>query len=518
MLLSCHAVAQIAGGEESDIGGANDSRRVALWQGMDYSVAMQASFADGNTPLWLNANKHGLSSLDGSNGYVRAAVGRPLSVDGGRRWGVGYRLDLVVPASYTSDFVVQQAYIEGRWLHGVLTIGSKEWPMELKNNALSSGSQTLGINARPVPQVRVALPDYWTVPLTRGRVQLKGHLAYGMMTDDGWQHEFTQRASKYADDVLYHSKAGYLRIGKAGEHRAALSLELGLEMACTFGGTAYRFDDDGTVEVLRGDRSLKGFWHALIPGGSDAGDTKYTNTAGNHVGSWVARVNYESDAFAVRLYADKFFEDHSAMLQVDYDGYGTGDEWNEKKDSRWLVYDLKDIMLGLEVNLHRCRAVRNVVVEYIYTKYQSGAIFHDHTESISDHIGGTDNYYNNYVYPGWQHWGQVIGNPLYRSPIYNDDGTIEVQDSRFMALHLGVDGAVTRSLSWRVLATWQEGLGTYAKPYTREHHNTSVLVEASYTLPRGWNVTAGGAIDRGHILGSNSGVQLTVTKSGLLGR
>ena len=29
----------------------------------------QASFSDGRTPLWLNANKYGLSSLDHTNGY-----------------------------------------------------------------------------------------------------------------------------------------------------------------------------------------------------------------------------------------------------------------------------------------------------------------------------------------------------------------------------------------------------------------------------------------------------------------
>ena len=63
--------------------------------------------------------------------------------------------------------------------------------MELKNNELSSGAQTLGKNARPVPQVRIALADYYTLPLTKGWLHLKGHIAYGKMTDDNWQHEFT---------------------------------------------------------------------------------------------------------------------------------------------------------------------------------------------------------------------------------------------------------------------------------------------------------------------------------------
>jgi len=53
-----------------------------------YEVEMQTSFSKGKTPLWLNANKHGLSSLDEFNGYVRGAVMRPLSTDSARRWAI----------------------------------------------------------------------------------------------------------------------------------------------------------------------------------------------------------------------------------------------------------------------------------------------------------------------------------------------------------------------------------------------------------------------------------------------
>ena len=142
-------------------------------KGIEYKAEAQVSVSDNKTPLWLNANKYGLSSLEKTNGYVRAAVIRPLAVDSARRWGIGYGLDVAGAYHYTSKPIVQQAFVEGRWLHGTLSIGSKEYPMELKNNQLSSGSQTLGINARPVPQVRLALPDYWTLPIFNGWVHLK---------------------------------------------------------------------------------------------------------------------------------------------------------------------------------------------------------------------------------------------------------------------------------------------------------------------------------------------------------
>ena len=40
----------------------NDSEKTDLGKGIEYSVEMQGSFSNGKTPLWLNANKPGLSS------------------------------------------------------------------------------------------------------------------------------------------------------------------------------------------------------------------------------------------------------------------------------------------------------------------------------------------------------------------------------------------------------------------------------------------------------------------------
>ena len=485
---------------------------------LQYQVEMQVSAADGTTPLWLNANKYGLSSLESSNGYVRGKLFRPLQNDSTRRWGIGYGLDVAVPYHYTSNVVVQQFFGELRWLHGVVTVGSKEYPMQLKNNLLSSGAQTFGNNARPVPQVRMALSEYWRLPFGNGWIRLKGHVAYGKMTDQNWQHDFTQYQGKYTDGARFHSKAGYLMIGNP-EGYYPFSLELGLEMAAQFGGTTY-IRNGSETRVYKGNNGLSGMWHAFMPGGADVPEqgTAYQNAEGNQLGSYLLRANYDEDTWKLSFYAEKYFEDHSSMLQLDYDGYGTGEEWDVSKKRRYFLYDFRDMMLGLELNLKYKRMVRNIVFEYLYTKYQSGPLYHDHTQGISAHISGKDNFYNHYVYPGWQHWGQTIGNPLYRSPIYNENGRIEFQDNRFMALHLGVDGAPLDHLTYRVLATYQEGLGTYDQPYVKRHHNVSLLAEMAYSFPGNWKVRGSYGMDAGAILGHNYGFQLTVSKGGLLGK
>ena len=486
---------------------------------LEYTVEAQTSFSKGSTPLWLNANKYGLSSLDNNNGYLRGELLRSINNDADKKVGYGYGIDIAVPYNYTSSFVVQQAFVQGRWLHGTLTVGSKEMPMNLKNNSLSSGSQTFGKNARPIPQVRLALEDYWTIPLTGGWLQLRGHVAYGVLTDNSWQKDFTSRKSKYVTNTLYHSKSGFIRIGKEDAGMYPFSVEVGLEMATLFGGNSYQVASDGSVNKIVGRKDLKAFWNAFVPGGKDVTDGEnYKNAEGDMLGSWMLRLNYEAPTWKAGLYMDKFFEDHSAMFLLDYDGYDKGDEWQVRKKNRYILYDLKDMMLGADINFKYGSLLKNIVVEYLYTKYQSGPIYHDHTVTIPDHIGGIDNYYNHNIYSGWQHWGQVMGNPLYRSPIYNTNGTINVDDNRFMAFHVGIDGNLSANASYRLLATYQEGLGTYASPYLDKRHNISFLAEAAYKFTGntlgGWSVKCGYGMDFGGILGSNAGFQLTVSKKG----
>lgn len=496
--------------------------KLELAKGLEYRVEMQGSVSKGKTPLWLNANKYGLSSLEQTNGYLRAAVIRPLSVDSARRWAIGYGLDLAGTWHYTSKPIVQQAYGELRWLHGLLTVGSKEYPMELKNNSLSSGAQTLGINARPVPQVRLALPEYWTLPLLYGWLHLKGHIAYGKFTDNSWKTEFT-RTSKapYATGALYHSKAGYLKIENRRQEYP-FSFEMGLEMVSQFGGTRHAYDENGNLTITQAPHGLRSFWDAFIPGGAGVGETTYQNVEGNQLGSYVVRFNWDSSGWGFSLYGDHFFEDHSQMLFLDYDGYGTGEEWNTKKDRRYVSYGLRDFMVGAELRLPRHRWLDNAVFEFITTKYQSGPVYHDRTPTISDHIGGRDSYYNHWWYNGYMHWGQVMGNPLYRSPLYNTDGFILVENNRFVAWHVGFSGHPYRNMGYRMLATYQNGWGDYDRPFTHKQHNVSLMAEMHYrfSLPKwgNWMVKGAAGADFGEILGDNYGVQFTLTKYGLFKR
>lgn len=490
-------------------------------------VEMQGSFSNSKTPLWLNANKYGLSSLNADNGYLRGIGAYDKNYKDGK-YEIKAGLDVAVPIgyksvgyqeTYTSHFILQQAYVEGRYKLGYLSIGAKERPMELKNNELSSGSQTLGINARPVPQVRLGLADYWNIPLTNKWLSFKGHLAYGIMTDGAWEESFAKGSrNKYNKNTRYHEKAGYLRIGK--EEKFPLILTLGLEMAAQFGGDVYNWagtDQEGYANAgnVTFSSGLKSYWHAFSGTGTDNGESTYSNSEGNILGSWVARLNWNDDNMTIGAYFDHYFEDHSGMFMLDYDGYGTGDEWGIRKEKKYFAYSLKDGLVGLDVKLKKFPYINQLVVEYMNTRYQSGPIYHDHTENISNHLGGRDGYYSHSSLPGWQHWGQVMGNPLFMSPMYNTDGYIAIENDRFNAWHLGVAGNPFCGFHYRTKLSWQRGLGTYANPYYTPKENISILVEASYKFPETTklhrlSVKMAYGADFGKLLGNNSGFQATL--------
>ncbi len=510
----------------ANAGAAYAQQKENLAAGLEIAAEAQISVSDGVTPLWLNANKYGLSSLDEVNGYVRLSALRPAKDDVARRWRWGYGVDFAVAGGYTSVFFVQQAFAEIGWGYGLLSVGSKEEPMHLKNNELSSGSQTLGKNARPVPQVRLSLPDYWTVPGTKEWLRVKGHIAYGRFTDNHWQRDFTadlreeaisegynadQRRGRYATNTLYHSKALYIKIGE-GIGLKHFSLELGAEAACQFGGRIHYVDSNGEEVMVKTNHNFNSYIHALAFGGQDARDGEYPNTEGNQLGSFIIRLNYKSSAVDAAFYIDHYYEDLSGMAFISYDGYGEGDDWNKRTQHKYYRFPLKDFMLGAEVNIHNFPYVKDIVVEYLYTKYQSGTYNHDHTSNITDHIDGQDDYYNHSMYNAWQHWGQVMGNPLYLSPIYNEEGMILVANNRFKALHVGVKGTPLANLDYRLLATYQAGWGTYTYPYTHRQNSFSGMLEATYHL-KTWQFTAAVGFDKGDIRGNNVGGQLTVRKT-----
>ena len=449
-------------------------------------------------PFWHMANRQGLGSEKRSMGYARVGVGgnHPFSKSG---IAIDWDFDMVAGGHMASNVFVQQANIDLTWRELRLSIGQKERWGELMNHRLTTGTLVESGNARPIPQVRLELHDYLNIPGTGGWLALKGHLAYGRFTDGKWQEEFLapqyNDEKRYAQNTLYHSKAGAMRFGN--EEKFPLTAEIGLHMVTQFGGTTYNAKNHAG-EAFKNPTRFKDFMLALIPlsGDNEYDGSDQLNVAGNVLGSWKGTIRWHSDKWVVKLNYDHAFEDHSQMFWE----YGL---WTEQ-------------LVGLELNLKEFKWIKAATVEYFNLKNQSGPIYHDSNITFPDQISCVDNNYNHSKYPGWFNYGMMIATPLCTSPIYNKDNSLTCYNNRVEAFHMGIEGGLLPWLDYRILLTHSNNWGTYGNPFKDIKKNTSGLVEFTFTpnIPGNWSIITSFAFDKGNLYGNNYGGLLTIKRSG----
>ena len=477
-----------------------------LGHNVQYNTTLQATAGGGEVaPFWFTTNRYGLGSKEPNSATLRVGAFRDAEADSLRRWRIGYGLELAgvmdVPDVHEQDFrfALQQIYGDFQFRAIRLSVGQKQRPLELRNQRLSTGGLTTSINARPLPQIRLELPDFWVIPRTKNWLALKAHIAYGMFTDNRWQRNFAKPTGNlYTANSFYHSKAGFLRIGN--EEKFPLVLTGGLEMSAQFGGEGWNLQDrpdhigpfDPHQHLPHG---LKAFWHAFLPGGSDVNDGDYANAEGNQLGSWHLRLDYKGKGWGAAFYAEHFFEDHSQMF---------------------LQYPWKDMLYGLEAKLPKNPVLSNIVYEHLRTTDQSGPIYHDGTATQPESIYGIDNYYNHQIYGAWQHSGYSMGNALLLSPLYNGDGRISFLDNRVRAHHIGLSGEPCKEVNYRVLYTHEKTWGTYPQPRPEPAKGDFLLLEANYSPRQVKGLTVGAAYGQnfGSLLGQSGGAMLTVSYSG----
>lgn len=479
------------------VAGAALTAAAALPDSIHYELQVQQNITHGTVaPFWLTANRNGLGSAEPQAGYLRAAAWRDMTWTA--HWGWSAGADLAGAWNYPSAFTVRQLYASVRYRAFELTAGAKLADPTYSDAELGSGDLLYSGNALPIPQLRLSMPRWLEVPGTRGLFGVKAYIAYGMFTDGNWQKKFAAPGSLYDSNVLYHAKGLKVHIGRT---HGTVCFEGGLDMAAQFGGKSMRRVADGDdVVVVNMPNRLKDFWDILFPRSGDSSTPlgEQLNINGNHVGEWSARFSVRpGGGWLVQPYYLHYFDDHSMMF---------------------FDYQWKDCLAGIKVGLPANRWVSEAVYEYVATRDQSGPVYWDKTDRIPEQVSGRDNYYNHYIYTGWNHWGQGIGNPLVISPIFNADHKLLFECNRIEAHHIGLKGQPSNTVSWRLLADYTRGWGTYDRPYESIRRATNLLLEVTVSPAKipGWSFTAGGAATFGNLLGRSQGLQLTITKSGIL--
>ena len=83
-------------------------------QTLTYRAEAAVTVSDGDyAPLWLTANRYGMTSNESKNAYLRAGIAwnKTLKQD----WRIAAGLDLAGGKNLTSNFWIQQAYADISW-------------------------------------------------------------------------------------------------------------------------------------------------------------------------------------------------------------------------------------------------------------------------------------------------------------------------------------------------------------------------------------------------------------------
>ena len=457
-----------------------------------YDLTTEAAMGTGSyTAYQLVTNRHHVLATRPNTAYMRGAVNveQPL----GKDWKLSGTVDMIASVHADHKAYLQQCFANLSWKGFFLEAGSRELPPVLRNERLSVGHFAKGINAKPVPQVHIGTNDFWTVPYTKGWLQIHFDGGYGKLMDNNYREEAfmknPQVNPRYSNGAFYHQKHLYLR----SNSEKRFYVTAGIEHVAFFGGTSWYWTADGLVSKSK-PANLKAFAQVILP----LGDSNYyENDAmedwvyGNHLGSMTVQLSWNIDKHhLLQVYLDNPFEDGSGIRKSNgIDGLW-GIEYANKASGRQLV--------------------RSAVVEYFHSTNQSGPLHWDPDDypepirsQVTDMTTGNDNYYNHMFYGSYDHFGMTFGTALITSPIYNKNGSNSFDDNRVKAWHVAVNGEITDRLSYLVKGSYREGWGTYSFPVPTRNHSFDAMLQGIYQLGP-WQFSGAYAFDKGNIYGDCS--------------
>jgi len=474
--------------------------------GQDHTIRYQTELSTNvssgsNAPFWLTTNKDGLQSISNNSSYLKAGIFQ--DADSAKKISYNFGFELAKSTNYSSELIIQQAFITIYYKNISLGIGMKEHHDGLENYLLSScGGGTLWSgNARSTPEMSFGLPNYVTVFPSMPWLKVKAEMSYGWLVDNGYQLHTLHTQNGYATvNGFLHRKSATIQL-KGKSH---WSFNFKGEIDVEFGGKQLTYSNGQLVSTIVMPADLKHCLLAFVP---LRGDSKSTGSDkewyyGNYVGNWQARLNYDlGNSGKLHAYLDNYFEDSSGFWKLN------------KLDGLW----------GIEYEAIGRKIIQGIVVEYYQSTDQSGPMdyttkFYGPTKIKYWAMGG-DNYYNHGYYIGWSNYGMGIGSPLVTSPIYNKDNSLTFENNRVKAYHAAMNGYFSNDLSYRVLATYRKGLGLMSLPYFNPLEAFSGMVELNYSPAKvsGLTVSIAGAIDQGKLTGNNYGFNLTLRKKGVFG-
>jgi hypothetical protein len=475
-----------------------------------YRVETSGLIANGdNTPFWILNRQWGIIPLDADNIYVRGSVFHEQTLD--NDWSFDAGIDIVgANTSVYGNTWVQQLYGRVNWKIWRLDIGAREDYTSLLNARLSSGDFVKSNNARPIPEIKLNIPEYILVPYTKGNMSVKGDFAIGYYLDSRWKEKTAlPHLQSYTKDILSHHKSIYFRFGNIAT-KNRLQFTAGMDHVTQWGGKLYIYwgiNGQGQYVVTNQPRRITDFFRVVIAkeGSSKSSNADNAYVSGSQWGAYLLRFDYKlTDKDLLSIYTNHFFDDGSGMVFENY----------------------RDGLFGIEYKTKNNSWLSGAVFEYIYTKQQTGPIHHnmkmddEHRDKLQRKGNGNDNYYNNVDYvQGPSYFGYSLGTPMLLSPIYNKDGSLNFKSSRIVAFHLGMEGYLHPAWQYRLLLTTGQSWGRYYIPFKSIKKGFASQLELIYTPAylEGFDIKLSVAYDKGEFFGGDTfGGNITFCKRGII--
>lgn len=405
----------------------------------------------GTVPFWLRANQYGSIPLSGASLSFIGAASKDYDTSGDRLFDWGASFEGRANLGKGSDLTLIEGY--GKVRIGIFELrgGRSKKITGLCDSTLTSGSWAISGNSPGIPEVELAVRDYWTLPFTGELFAFKGNLSHGWMGDVTIQRYIEGAYDTLILPTYLHQKSLYGRFGKPSWR---LKLYGGFNHQVVWGSEQEYYLEDYTL------RPIETLFYVIT-------GKKYSNgyiqeeRQGNHLGSIDLGVEYRFEKFRLFLYRQHLYETGAlAKLANIEDGLNGISVENLSYGEKQPVW-------------------RKLLVEFLYTKNQAG-------KPWSPEYGSNyEPYYNHGQYiNGWSYKGTGIGSPFITPRPYIRDGLATNPEeyfvnNRVMVLNIGGEGTV-KNIDYRVRASWSRNFGTYST--TDEEQSTGIPAPGIYGL------------------------------------
>ncbi len=419
------------------------------------------------TPFWFQSNRNGMYSSDGSQLLSRFQAYGSENINQNIR--ILYGADLVARPGVESSIWFNQGFLKLQAFGIELSAGRFHNYSPIHNERLGMGSLGVSGNSTAIPQVRLGLKDWTPIPFTNQFIQIKANISHGWLG-----------SNRVTDDVLYHEKVGHARFGG----KFPLNLYGGLAHYVVWGGNNNpRFGDLPS--------SRKDYWRVFFATGGDdtAPPGEQDFMLGDHLGAWDFGFFLELDDVNIKAYRQFPLE--------------TKDNLKFKSP--------QDALTGLSITFDENFGlpVKEIVYEFLYTKWQDGNIRDNTGPDSRDDFRGNENYYNHTIYlTGWVYEGRTIGNALF-TPRLDNQG---VSNNRIVAHHVGLTTAIW-NMNFTTRGTFSRNSGTWIRPFEtpRNQWSFSTGVESPFSYRnQQYTLITEAAFDNGSLVGDQFGLLIGI--------